>query len=146
MNEEREAKNQVLVKRLDKEMEIYERNMRILASAQSQDHANEDNQMFDKKERYKMVKEEAEKRNEEKRQFLIDKIKKAEEIQKERLEKRDRDIKLKKEAMMLKVKNKEENIERHKRKKEHKKELYLQKLKIEKETFDEKSKLKQDLI
>ena len=102
--------------------------------------------MFDKKERFRLVKEEAEKQHKKRQEELMERMKRMEENQKRISEKKAREQEKKKEEQILKEKAKEENILRHQRKKDYKKELYMSKLKFEEQTFKEMRKLKTQVI
>eukprot|EP00347_Sterkiella_histriomuscorum_P002584 403367581 len=102
--------------------------------------------LFDKRERFQQVKKEGEKLLKQRQEDLIERMKKTEEVQKQKLEEKEKKGSIKKEMMQLKELSKEENIKRHQRRVEYKKELYLQKLKAEQQTFNEARKLKNDVI
>ena len=103
-------------------------------------------QLFDKKERFRLVKKEGERLLELRKKELLERFQKVEDNQKEIKDKQLKEKLLKKEVLILKEKQKEENIKRYQRQLEYKKELYLQKLKAEQQTFNEVRKLKIDVI
>ncbi|CDW82719.1 UNKNOWN [Stylonychia lemnae] len=102
--------------------------------------------LFDKKERFRMVKKQGEKQLKQRQDELIERMQKVEDQQQKKLEEKEKRMELKKEMQQLKEQSKEENVKRHQRRLEYKKELYLQRLQSEQQTFNEARKLKNDVI
>ena len=75
----------------------WERRQLELANWRPQDYANDENNLFDKKERFRMVKEEAERRIEQRKEELTEKMKRTEELLKEKREKQEREKTLRRE-------------------------------------------------
>ena len=104
------------------------------------------NNIFDKKDRISSVKADAENRQLQRQNELLEKIRRVEEVQKTRGEGLMHERFVKKEQQVLKEQAKEENVKRHQKRLEQKKELYLQRLKAEQQTFSETRKLKHEVI
>ena len=105
-----------------------------------------DGGLFDQKERFRMVKQEADRLLRQRQEELRARFMRAEELQRQKREELERKQRLRKEQEALKERAKEENVQRHQRRLAYKKELFLQRLSAEKLTFDAARRLKHEVI
>ncbi len=135
----------MLREKLDKDMADFEDRAMHSGQPKFKEAIAQDN-LFDKRERFRLVKVEADKKVEERKNELLGRMQQAEGILAQKQVQMDKERKLKQEMRALKEKQKTEHLMRHKRTQDYKRGLYLNKLQAQEEVFNEVRALKHDLV